>query len=424
MKHFFLKWIISRKIICVERNKNALYNHYVLLWRGQMGTIYRDVRTKSSYRVDLRAELGIPIFNKPSRKEAIEARNRLLKLASDGVDVGYKDNTFGKLLDEWEESQSRNIKISDDYVHSLNAGKRILRTLFINDKLLTEYKLEDITTGILKNYVQNALHCDEKNPDKKVSASTCNNRWVIVTGCFQYAIDHKLISYNPTTSIKPIYDPKKEYRRIDPKDVWDVIRSMPKYQLEAETAIMTGARTSELRALGKYNVTIANRSSILIDRSLSKFGKFKKVKSLTRDISIGNELAQKLRTHLEQQPKYKHFDGTQKDLVFPNSDGDVVRAGAWYNEGLKKGIVKANKLREKNKETEIKPFTWHDLRHFYASVLIFKTSYSPATITYLMGHRNIDFTYRQYGIWLENRKHDSQIGNEIEQAVIATRLEN
>ncbi len=41
-----------------------------------------------------------------------------------------------------------------------------------------------------------------------------------------------------------------------------------------------------------------------------------------------------------------------------------------------------------------------------------------------MGHRNIDFTYRQYGIWLENRKHDSQIGNEIEQAVIATRLEN
>jgi len=28
MKHFFLKWIISRKIICVERNKNALAQIY------------------------------------------------------------------------------------------------------------------------------------------------------------------------------------------------------------------------------------------------------------------------------------------------------------------------------------------------------------------------------------------------------------
>ena len=36
MTHFFLKWILSRKIICFERKKNALYSNHVFITETAM----------------------------------------------------------------------------------------------------------------------------------------------------------------------------------------------------------------------------------------------------------------------------------------------------------------------------------------------------------------------------------------------------
>ena len=56
---------------------------------------------------------------------------------------------------------------------------------------------------------------------------------------------------------------------------------------------------------------------------------------------------------------------------------------------------------------------WHDLRHFYASVLIFKTDLNEAVITELMGHRNISFTAEFYGRWFQDSRMEKEIAEKL-----------
>ena len=409
MIHFFLKWILSRKIICVERKKNALYSNHVFITERHMATVYRDVRTKSSYRVDLRSELGIPIFNKPSRKEAIEARNRMLKLASDGVDVNAKEQTFGRLLKHWRLSQERNINVGEDSFKNDNKAVNLLQNLTIKGVKFTDYNLEKITTAMLQDYVVNYLY-------ENVAPKTGKNRWCVVTGCFNYAVNNRLISTTPCQNISLPKSQREPYRRIDPDDIWQTIAGMENYKLQAETAVHTGMRAGEMRALGWEQVHLGNRSNIRVIKSLSQRNVVIGVKKGgAREIEIGNELAQKLRKHYDSQTEKESKNG----LVFPNSEGNYIKREPWRN-ALYKSIENINKSADGGDE-KIERFTWHDLRHFYASVLIFKSSYSPATITYLMGHKNIDFTYTQYGMWLEARSNGPGLGDQIENMFNETR---
>lgn len=409
MKHFFLKWILSRKKICVERKKNALYSNNDFITERRMATVYKDIRTKNSYKVDLRSELGILPFSKPSRKEAIEARNRLLKLASDGVDVNAKEKTFGTLLRDWRLSQERNVNVSEDSFHNDNKAVNLLKNLTIKGVKFTDYNLEDITSAMLQDYVVNYLY-------ENVAPKTGKNRWCVVTGCFNYAVNNRLISSTPCHNITLPKSQKEPYRRIDPDDIWQTIEGMENYKLQAETAVHTGMRAGEMRALGWEQVHLGNRSNIRVIKSLSQRNVEKNVKKGgAREIEIGNELAQKLRKHYETQTEEESKNG----LVFPNTKGNYIKRELWRNE-LYRSIATLNKNTDRQ-DKKIERFTWHDLRHFYASVLIFKSSYSPATITYLMGHKNIDFTYTQYGMWLEARNNGPELGNQIENMFNETR---
>ena len=56
---------------------------------------------------------------------------------------------------------------------------------------------------------------------------------------------------------------------------------------------------------------------------------------------------------------------------------------------------------------------WHDLRHFYASILIFTVKAPPQEVSLLMGHHDFAFTLRQYGHWFRKAREKSEVGDKI-----------
>ena len=63
-------------------------------------------------------------------------------------------------------------------------------------------------------------------------------------------------------------------------------------------------------------------------------------------------------------------------------------------------------------------FTYHQLRHFYASWCIsefgIKNQEGIAKISLRMGHQDINFTYRQYGDWIESKETDDRDADQLD----------
>ena len=96
------------------------------------------------------------------------------------------------------------------------------------------------------------------------------------------------------------------------------------------------------------------------------------------------------------------------DLVFPTTVGKMDSADNWRNRGLHGACDRAGVAR----------ISWHSLRHFFASILLFDLQEADATVTTLMGHKDISFTRRQYGHWMEDARRDTDIAERLLKARI------
>jgi integrase len=83
--------------------------------------------------------------------------------------------------------------------------------------------------------------------------------------------------------------------------------------------------------------------------------------------------------------------------------GDYADANTWRRRGLIPACKAAG----------VDPIRWHDLRHYYASLLIFEIKHAPQEISRMMGHHDFSFTSKQYGHWLETARGKSKVGDKI-----------
>ena len=353
-----------------------------------------------TYTVDLR-KFGVERFNKPTRREAIVARDELIHLYQGGMDMTNRDGLVGRMLDDWyawKKRQSQIGEIGEDHFAGINAKLDIIKGIELDGKSFVDWKIADINTGQLLHKVQPALK-------ENVSVSTANGRWNIITESFQYAVLHKLVAANPCTGIKPYKRGRNPHKRMKPSDVNAAIEAMPKYQLQALVSSRTGMRTGELRALQWEQIAIGNMSSIRVTQSVDKKRRFIKVKTdsgQNREIHLPNEVALKLQKWRSEQPR----EQCENNLVFPHESGEIEKADIWRVQGMHKGCQAAG----------VEKFSFHYLRHFYASVLIFNSDLPAATIMHYMGHADLGFTMRQYGHWLEQRGLNHEQNEKIENA--------
>lgn len=159
------------------------------------------------------------------------------------------------------------------------------------------------------------------------------------------------------------------------------------HRLMLKTAVLTGLRLGELRALQWRDIDLENRV-IRVQRSATENGAFKPPKSEAgkRDIPIG-------RDHCLEFKKWRLASPPGSlDLVFPNAAGRVMRSTNIRQRIFLPAMEKAGLLDDNGRNL----FRIHDLRHAAASLFI-EQNLNPKRIQTLMGHSDIETTFNVYG---------------------------
>lgn len=154
------------------------------------------------------------------------------------------------------------------------------------------------------------------------------------------------------------------------------------------TALATGVRQGELRALNWSNIDFQN--NLINVEGAVKHGTLKigapKTKRGKRSIPVDQVTMNKLK-ELRLQSRF-------------SSDYDLVFASANGTPKMQKMLDKL--IRRVCEAAGVDRILWGDMRHFYASVQLSSLGEDWSTVAALMGHGTPDFTYRQYGHYVKN----------------------
>jgi integrase len=190
--------------------------------------------------------------------------------------------------------------------------------------------------------------------------------------------------------------------RISKENIEKIIsHAKPEYKLVIKFAAFTGLRQGELRELRWKDINFDN-NTITISRSIQLFGTIghTKTKNGQRIVPLIPSIAQELK-------ELRMASGRPEDeqLVFVGKDGKRI-----YGQTLRDNLDTACLL---GKVARIK---WHDLRHFYASILLQTYGDDLHKVTSFMGHGSIEMTRKVYGHWLDDKKRNAEDAAKLDAA--------
>lgn len=190
-------------------------------------------------------------------------------------------------------------------------------------------------------------------------------------------------------------------------------RKVPGWHALVVTAVFSGLRASELRALSWDHVKFnGNKMTIEVRRRADRWNAIEEVtksKSSNRDVEIVVPFAvNTLKAWRNECPK------GPKNLVFPNSKGNVETLPTIHNRGLAP-LQKAAGIVSTKKGPK---YGMHSLRHVAASLWI-ELGLSPKRVQALMGHSTIAMTLDTYThLWGEHA-HDEKAIAALQARLIA-----
>lgn len=248
---------------------------------------------------------------------------------------------------------------------------------------LGEYKLENINTIILDNFIHKLKFTNTKykyRENHALSNGTITKIWKITKTMMHIAYTKGLIPSNPCDKIsldlKRSNEPKLHFWNIEEyKKVLELLEEDGSLRaFVVEFALKTGLRRSEMFGL-TWNDVDFHSGSISVNKTRQKVnGKMKvlpcKSLSSVREISIPESIIHKL---------YRLRAISKTNYIFEKMDYDEITA--WYRK-----FVRKNNL----------PYIrFHDLRHTHASLLLYK-GIDIKTISQRLGHSNIGTTMNVY----------------------------
>ena len=171
-------------------------------------------------------------------------------------------------------------------------------------------------------------------------------------------------------------------------------------------AVRTGLRQGELLALRWSDLSLdADPPALSLRRSLAQklggghYYTPTKRKRQRRTIAILSEAADALRRQCELQEEEKAAAGErwqENGLVFPSTIGTPMSARNLYRRHFKR-LIRSSGLPD---------ISFHDLRHTFASIMIFEWGASPRMVQEAMGHASIKITLDTYGHLLSTSQPD------------------
>ena len=255
-----------------------------------------------------------------------------VKIARQSLDLGPTEkmnfDDFAKKFLDWYEVQN-SIKSYQDY-----------RNLFVSTIIpyFSKTKLNNITIERIETYKFERI--------KKISSSTVNKELVALRHLFNKAILWGYLSRNPAKEVDKLRVKQKKFRFLTIEEVHVFLNACPAYAKPIFlTAIHTGLRRSELFRLEWEDIDFERRY-----------------------VMVSNKKEAHTKNYLNKQSH-----------IFLKRDGTP------HQGEVRKTIWRVMK------QTGLRPFTLHDLRHTFASHLIMEGVDLP-TVQKLMGHANITTT--------------------------------
>ena len=174
--------------------------------------------------------------------------------------------------------------------------------------------------------------------------------------------------------------------------------------LAVSTAAQTGLRFGEMAALRWADIDFSKKR-VTVHRSLRKVSAVivaagaPKTDAARRTVFLTPQLTNELREWRLRSPASD--DG---DTVFLTRNGRAhTNSDHWRKRVLRPACAAVG----------IEPLRWHDLRHFYASVLLEMFGSDFNRITTLMGHKSINTTRELYGHWIDDPERDENDASEF-----------
>jgi len=391
----------------------------------------RYIRARKRWQLDARKLVA---NYQPTFDTKLEAEAHSAKLIADKVNgtfINPKDAVnFQFCVEKWLLNNELKKEMGDIKSGELNnriVSARKLEEFTYGNKRLFDTKVTDLEAGALETEIlpqirlyQNAR---QKAANEKSSPATAHKLFQHFKNIFKYSKKAGLLQFDPARDLEHKlkeghYDveditasrngKKSLSTKLQARNIKKIIYYAPKnYKQIIEMVAYTGIRVGELRAANWDQIYFGNKTNgatIYIDRAVKKDGTIGEPKTPSgyRTIALDDFLVTMLKKWKEDQPEKQKSRG----LIFPTSEGNIASADNWRNRGIYKAC----------KNADIDTVNLLELRHHFASILIFNSKFSEATVTEMMGHTDINFTKKQYATWIKSAKRDKDVSAELTKA--------
>lgn len=327
------------------------------------------------------------VYGRTQKEANIKAEELKVSLRK-GIDISAHNDSFKTWAEYW--LMSKKHEVSEDRYNSLNARSSLwldaLRYAQINQ--IKPFELQSILFSIAA-----------KNPHtgKPMSKKTIKEYIQVINSIFVFAIDNRVIEYNPAKNLKiPQTATEPVQRRaLTKEERRRVFEFEHRAKPSAMLMMLSGLRRGEATALQWNDIDFVN-NKISVTKSFNfKTKEFKAPKNgKARIVSVPRVLIDYLKT----LPRESFF-------VLTNAKGQMMTDDSWrrlydsymHDMNIEYGFggEKPNKFSPKKIPMRITPFTPHELRHTFCTVM-YEAGLDAITAKDQMGHADIQTTLSIY----------------------------
>ena len=326
------------------------------------------------------------------------------RLKSNSYEVIEK-KTFGELMSEW-------LLVFKKSAVSPRTFEGIIRNYRLHiEPIIGKMKIYEIDTFVVQQVINKLI-------DGDYSLNVIKKNKHLIAQFFDYAIDNKWVTENPTRKIlikikdRKIYSGQEKYKALTPEARTKFLKELNKDEANflkpmCILLLFAGLRIGEVCALQWKNVNFKNKT-LKIERGITQIPKFDsegnvlsrvtvvgdtKTTCSVREIPITDIVVDTLQTWKEKQTNREKTNRNvtaeltaPTSYVFANDDGSVRT----YS-GCRMVFDRFKRRHNLDKYN----IHFHGLRHTFSNML-FEMNENPKVIQQLLGHRDVKTTITVY----------------------------
>lgn len=327
------------------------------------------------------------VYGKTQKEADIKAEELKVSLRK-GLDISAQNNSFKTWAEYWLISKKQEVTLDryNSLVTRSNAWVDALKNTQISQ--IKPFELQTILFTIAN-----------KNPNtgKPMAKKTIRGYVQVINAIFDFAIDNRVIDFNPATKLKipQTATPTTQRRALTSDERKHVIEFEHRAKPSAMLMMMSGLRRGEATALQWNDIDFEN-NKISVTKSYNfKSKEFKAPKNgKARVVSVPKILIDYLKTLPQKSP-----------FVLTNARGLMMTDDSWkrlyqsymLDMNIEYGFGGSINKYANNVDVPmvIKTFTPHELRHTFCTTM-FEAGIDALTAKEQMGHSDIKTTLAIY----------------------------